>query len=118
MYCRNGWVGISLIMTNVDLVMGEFGQALRRHYGPRLERVVLFGSRARGDARPDSDYDVAVFLNDLGDLWSELDPVIMITERLLDTYDAEVRPMLLPAGAWRHPSLPLMLEIRRDGLDL
>src|ERR1017187_6244071 len=26
--------------------------------------VVLFGSRARGDAGPDSDYDVAVFLAD------------------------------------------------------
>jgi predicted nucleotidyltransferase len=31
-------------------------------YGERAERVVLFGSRARGDAHRDSDYDVAVFL--------------------------------------------------------
>lgn len=30
-------------------------------YGERLERVVLFGSYARGDAGPDSDYDVAIF---------------------------------------------------------
>jgi uncharacterized protein len=35
---------------------------LERLYGPRLERLVLFGSRARGDARPDSDWDVAVVL--------------------------------------------------------
>jgi predicted nucleotidyltransferase len=33
-------------------------------YGERIERVVLFGSRARGDAHEDSDYDVAVFLRD------------------------------------------------------
>jgi predicted nucleotidyltransferase len=26
----------------------------------RLERVILFGSRARGDARPDSDWDVVI----------------------------------------------------------
>jgi predicted nucleotidyltransferase len=32
---------------------------LERLYGDRLERVLLFGSRARGDARPDSDWDVA-----------------------------------------------------------
>jgi predicted nucleotidyltransferase len=31
-------------------------------YGDRIERVVLFGSRARGDAQENSDYDVAVFL--------------------------------------------------------
>ena len=30
--------------------------------GARLARVVLFGSPARREARPDSDYDMAVFL--------------------------------------------------------
>ena len=29
-------------------------------------RIVLFGSRARGDARPDSDYDVLVVLDSIG----------------------------------------------------
>jgi excisionase family DNA binding protein len=29
-------------------------------------RIVLFGSRARGDARPDSDYDVLVILDSVG----------------------------------------------------
>src|SRR5205807_10666190 len=44
--------------------------------GDRIERVVLYGSRARGDALPDSDYDVAVFLNGMtgvSDRWAELD---------------------------------------------
>ena len=31
-------------------------------YGERLERVVLYGSHARGDARPDSDVDLLVVL--------------------------------------------------------
>jgi predicted nucleotidyltransferase len=39
--------------------------------GERIERVVLFGSRARGDAPPDSDYDVAVFLHETDSFWSE-----------------------------------------------
>jgi predicted nucleotidyltransferase len=29
---------------------------------PRRKRLVLFGSRARGDARPDSDIDVLVVM--------------------------------------------------------
>jgi predicted nucleotidyltransferase len=31
----------------------------------KINRVVLFGSRARGDAEPDSDMDVLVIVNDL-----------------------------------------------------
>ena len=30
--------------------------------GVRIERIILFGSRARGDAREESDYDILVVL--------------------------------------------------------
>ena len=33
--------------------------------GDRVRRIILFGSRARGDARPDSDYDLLVILRQL-----------------------------------------------------
>lgn len=48
-----------------------FVRAVEGAYGARLHAIHLFGSRARGNARPDSDYDVAVVLNDLGDYWTE-----------------------------------------------
>lgn len=34
---------------------------------PGVEKLILFGSRARGQARQDSDYDVAVVVRDLSD---------------------------------------------------
>ncbi|MBI5012058.1 MAG: nucleotidyltransferase domain-containing protein, partial [Methylocystis sp.] len=52
-----------------DPILARFRAALARTYGERLERAVLFGSRARGDARPDSDYDVAVFLREQEGFW-------------------------------------------------
>jgi predicted nucleotidyltransferase len=39
-----------------DPVLKRFRAALDTLYGDRIERVVLFGSRARGDARQASDY--------------------------------------------------------------
>ena len=53
--------------------MRRFAAAVRALYGDRVERIVLFGSRARGDARPDSDYDVAVFLRHMGDRFAKMD---------------------------------------------
>jgi len=47
-----------------NAVLTNFRAAIAQIYGDRVEPVVLFGSRARGDAKPDSDYDIAVFLHE------------------------------------------------------
>jgi predicted nucleotidyltransferase len=38
-----------------DPVLQRFKVALQHMYGDQIDRVVLFGSRARGDALQDSD---------------------------------------------------------------
>jgi predicted nucleotidyltransferase len=48
----------------VELALVQFAANVRDHYGDRLKGIYLFGSRARGDHRPDSDADVAVVLQD------------------------------------------------------
>jgi uncharacterized protein len=40
-------------------------QALRTAFAERLKTVVLFGSRARGDATPESDHDVFLVVENL-----------------------------------------------------
>ena len=79
--------------------------------------VVLFGSRARGDGRDDSDYDVAVFLSALPDRWAELDRLADLRVRFLDETGAffDAKPYLAVAD---RDATPLMHEIRRDGLEL
>jgi uncharacterized protein len=100
-----------------DPVLVKFRAALNELYGDRIERVVLFGSQARGDARPDSDYDVAVFLKDLDDRWAELDRLANLRVSFLDETGAFFDAKPYPATAYRERS-PLMREIRREGIDL
>src|SRR5215471_7775829 len=105
-----------------DPILKRFRAALDEIYGDRIERVVLFGSRARGDAGADSDYDVAVFLKGLkeGDLvnrWRELDRLADLRSELLSATDAFIDAKPYPAGAYRNLTA-LMSEIRREGVDL
>jgi hypothetical protein len=47
-------------VATIEPVLDCFRQALAELYGPALDRVVLFGSRARGDAEADSDYKTGI----------------------------------------------------------
>jgi predicted nucleotidyltransferase len=102
---------------STDPVLTRFRAALAALYGSRLERVVLFGSRARGDGRVDSDYDVAVFLNDLGDRWREVDRIIPVVTDIMDDTGAVIHAMPYRAGSYQDRT-SLMREIRDDGVDL
>ena len=47
--------------------LARFTRALRGRFGPRVVELVLFGSRARGEAHEDSDVDVLVVIDELSD---------------------------------------------------
>jgi predicted nucleotidyltransferase len=55
-----------------DPILSRLKRELERLYGARLKRVLLYGSRARGDHAPDSDYDLLVVLEGPVDFWPEL----------------------------------------------
>lgn len=46
-------------------LLGELKDLLMRHLGLRLNRFMLFGSKARGDYNLDSDLDVAIIVDGL-----------------------------------------------------
>ena len=98
-------------------VLTRFRLALGEIYGDRLERVIVYGSRARGDARADSDYDVAVFLRDMNDLGVELHRLARLETALIEATGAVVHAMPCRAGAYDERT-PLMREIRREGIAL
>ena len=59
-----------------DLVPAELLDRVVRYFAP--EAVILFGSHARGEAGPDSDYDLLVILPDDAALFDwELDAILV-----------------------------------------
>jgi uncharacterized protein len=100
-----------------DPVLMRFRGAVTEIYGDRVERVVLFGSRARGEAQPDSDYDVAVFLRGMADRFAEMNRLADLTTRILEETGEFIQAMPYRAGSYDERT-PLMHEIRADGIDL
>jgi predicted nucleotidyltransferase len=101
-----------------DPILIRFRAALDAAYGARLDRVVLYGSRARGDTAPDSDYDIAVFLRDMPDRAAELNRLADLGTDLLYETGELVHALPYPAETYNDPRMPLMHEIRRYGLEL
>ena len=101
-----------------DPILARFRAALDRLYGKRIERVVLFGSRARADQRLDSDYDVAVFLRDMPDRMAELNRLADLSTAILDETGEFIHAMPYRIDSYADARMPLMYEIRIDGIDL
>lgn len=100
-----------------DPILRRFRTALDRLYGDQIERVVLFGSRARGEVGPESDYDVALFLKSPLDQRAERRRLADLRVEFLDETGMFFETMPFPGSAYRDRT-PLMHEIRRDGLDI
>jgi predicted nucleotidyltransferase len=98
-----------------DPVMIRFRQALDAIDGNHnFERIILFGSRARGDSQLDSDYDIAVFIKNFGGLLKEIQRLAAIsTDILMDT------GKVISAKPFRaedyETKTAFMRNLRRDG---
>lgn len=47
-----------------EAVLEEMKARLLDRWGDQIDRIVLYGSRATGDARPDSDFDLLIVYRD------------------------------------------------------
>ena len=100
----------------------EFARRLNGLYPVR--RVILFGSRARGTPRKDSDADVAVLLHGVRGcnfLDTKLEMVDLAYDVLLDT-GIYIQPLPIWENEWDHPethSNPRLLQnIGREGIPI
>lgn len=86
---------------------------------PEDARLVLFGSRARGDARPDSDWDLLIVLNkdqrSIDDIAEYGCPFMELGYDI----DEEINPLVYGRGDWQKRHItPLYHFVDEEGVEL
>lgn len=79
--------------------------------------VVLYGSEARGDARPDSDIDVLVIIPDDFDTYASRK--IEITESLYDvelSTGVAISPLVVLKSLWERMKTPFTCNVAKEGI--
>lgn len=80
-------------------------------------KVLLFGSRARGEARPDSDWDVMVLLND-NSKTNRWDAVKQLFYLSLDI-EQDINPIVYTKSEWNKRSFtPFYKNVMKDGIEI
>ena len=82
------------------------------------ERVILFGSQARGDARPDSDWDLLVLLNKKGKHnWNDFDEYAFPFEEIGWKHGVAINALIYTQEEWdKGISFPFYKNVMREGI--
>lgn len=90
-------------------------QRLTDLYGGRLERLVLYGSHARGEAHPGSDVDIALVLTGPVDAADEVDRTSDVVADAILAFDRFVSIYPLSAADYESAGRAIIRSVRDEG---
>ena len=99
--------------TELENMMEEVKTDLKSNYSD-FKGIYLFGSRARGDAHEDSDYDVAAIFNrDISNKFS--DEIILRMFKFEVKYDFYLDSHVFSYDSMNNPKTPFGLNLKNEG---
>ena len=97
-------------------LLGEIRQRLLEVHGRRLHGVVLYGSEARGESRPDSDIDVLVLLKAPIDYTRDLRANIDALYDLVLALERPISAKPVDVDAYEAAAYPLYRSAKAEGV--
>ena len=97
-------------------VLLDLRAGLAQRLGDRLGAVYLYGSRARGDARPDSDIDVLVVLRGEFDYFKTMDQISDLAWTLSLENDVVIAQVLVSEEKYSQNDTLFMINVHREAV--
>jgi predicted nucleotidyltransferase len=100
----------------IQKILKKLKKELLRIYGESVESIILYGSRARGDARDDSDIDILIVLNkDFN--YSE---ILRLSSQLISSFSLEndvvISRAFVTKTQYDKLQIPFLMNVRREGV--
>lgn len=100
----------------IQTILTKTQQGLKKIYGDRLDQIILFGSQARGDARPDSDIDILIVLKNSFSYSQESDRISIFIADLCLEYNVLISCAFATSDLLHHYNNAFFRNIRQEGL--
>ncbi len=101
---------------NIKQILEDFKTGVKKLYGKRLKKIILYGSWARGDAKEHSDIDLAVLLEGEISPGKEIDRMIEIITDLQLKYNALISVYPISEKNYTTVNSPLLMNVRKEGI--
>jgi predicted nucleotidyltransferase len=99
--------------------VSDFLARVHSAYGSKIQRAMLFGSKARGEAASDSDIDILLVATE--ETWKFMDEICKFSADVSLQYDVLLDARVVGVKRWRDMSesrAGLYRNISRDGIPL
>jgi len=101
---------------NVKKLLKKFKSEIKCIYGKQLKSVYLYGSYARGDARPDSDIDLLMVVKGEFDYLEMLKRSDDFAASFCLENDVVVSRAFVSEKEYKEKQIPFLINVRRDGV--
>jgi predicted nucleotidyltransferase len=102
----------------INDILEKFKREITEIYQNELIQLILYGSRARGDAKIDSDIDILIVLKKPSPNKYKYQKVIDLISNLCLEYELLISCVYVSENQFQNEKSPLLINIHREGIKL